>query len=363
MKELPKILLVDDIEANLILLEKILDRIDAELIPCTRPSIALNFTKDTEFALIILDIQMPEMIGFELAGRIREQRLNKLSPIIFLTGIYSDSDSIFRGYETGAVDYLTIPVRPQILFSKVSVFIKLYNQRKEIEQQRNELDKKNRELYGARQQIIKSLIDGEDRERSRIARELHDGLGQHLTASSLNLNSLKNVVHSLDQKKQKQFHQGLNFLSQAIEESRMISQNLMPKSIEDFGLSTTLEALIQGLQKSAITKFEFYSNLEENELDKQLQMNLYRISQECLNNIIKHAAAGKANLQIIKHKNEIVFTCEDNGKGFDPEKSYKKSQGFGLNSITNRAMSLNGNCEINSIPGKGTSITIDIPIK
>ncbi|ETR67130.1 MAG: hypothetical protein OMM_05308 [Candidatus Magnetoglobus multicellularis str. Araruama] len=130
-----KILIVDDKPENLHALETILNDLDIEIVKACSGADALKATLHNQFALAIIDIQMPEMNGYELAEFIRSEKDTLLLPIIFLSAIYSDEFHIFKGYEVGAVDFLAKPFNPDILISKVKVFV-------QIEKQKNNLKKK-----------------------------------------------------------------------------------------------------------------------------------------------------------------------------------------------------------------------------
>lgn len=143
---LPLILIVDDIEVNLILLETAMRKEKAKILSATSGAEALMLTEKHEFALIILDVSMPGMNGFELAENIRKQTLNSITPIIFISAILFDEFSVSQGYRSGAVDYLAKPYHHEILLSKVRVFLQLYNQKQEIRMHSEALEENNRLL-------------------------------------------------------------------------------------------------------------------------------------------------------------------------------------------------------------------------
>jgi len=217
-------------------------------------------------------------------------------------------------------------------------------------------------LKEAEKRIIHSIIEGEDNERKRVSKEIHDSLGQNLTAASLNFDAIKNAIEQLDEKEVAKFTTGLEFLKSAIEESRNIAHNLMPKAIEDFGLIPSLTSLFNKIMESTDLSVKFYENLNDVRLNGQIELNLYRITQEAINNVIKHARASEIFIQLILHKNEIIYTFEDNGIGFDKTAVTESGKGMGLRSIFNRVISLSGEIELDTAPGRGTSITIEIPI-
>ncbi len=151
---LPNILIVDDIEVNLILLETALRKEQAKIQKATSGVEALKLTENQEFALIILDVSMPGMNGFELAAAIRKQHLNALTPIIFISAILFDEFSVSQGYRSGAVDYLAKPYHHEVLLSKVRVFLQLFNQKQELLCQSQILRENNERLKSA-QDILK----------------------------------------------------------------------------------------------------------------------------------------------------------------------------------------------------------------
>lgn len=216
-------------------------------------------------------------------------------------------------------------------------------------------------LREAEMKVLQSLIEGEDNERRRVAKELHDSLGQSLTAASLNFDSVGNNLALLDPARAENFKTGMTFLNLAIEESRNIAHNLMPKAIEDFGLVLSLKSLFNYIEKTSGIDITFYENLAGYRLNQQTELNLYRITQEALNNVMKHAAATKIFVQIMLYQTEIIYTFEDNGKGFQMDKLKARKTGMGISSIHNRVLAMSGTFDIDSSTGGGTSITIQIP--
>jgi PAS domain S-box-containing protein len=214
----------------------------------------------------------------------------------------------------------------------------------------------------AEDKILSSIIEGADQERERIARELHDGLGQFLTAASLNLRSVRKEEQKLTESKQKQLMQGLAFLDHAIDDIRDMSHNLMPKSIGDFGLQVSLQALIDSLNNATVTDIRLITNLnDQNRFERQTEIHIYRIVQEALGNAIKHAAADKATVQVMLYDQELVLTIEDNGIGFNIDRIEDSFEGMGFKNIKNRVKSLSGTLDLNTKEGQGVQYMITIP--
>ena len=158
------ILIVDDRTENLLVLESLLENIDCNIIKATSGNEALSLMLYYEFALVLLDVQMPDMDGFETAEYIRMNSKTRYVPIIFVTAISKEQKCIFKGYEIGAVDYLFKPIEPIMLQSKVKGFLELYNQTKMIEEQARLLEMKVKELSELQEANFKleslSTLDG-----------------------------------------------------------------------------------------------------------------------------------------------------------------------------------------------------------
>ncbi len=152
--EKPNILIVDDLPTNLTVLEALLKELDINIVKARSGNEALSCMIDNEFALVLLDVQMPEMDGFETAELMRGSARTRQTPIIFVTAINKDQEHIFRGYEAGAVDYLFKPFNPQILKGKVKIFIDLYNQKKRLEGINSGLREANRKILDQQRSII-----------------------------------------------------------------------------------------------------------------------------------------------------------------------------------------------------------------
>src|SRR5437667_2688872 len=153
MSDPVNILLVDDKPENLVVLESILEGADYRLTKAQSAQEALLALVATDFALIVLDVRMPETSGFELAKLIKERKRTRDIPIIFVTAHYSEDEHVLSGYSAGAVDYLTKPINPPILKSKVAVFAELYRKTKALDEANRALNLRNQELLAANREL------------------------------------------------------------------------------------------------------------------------------------------------------------------------------------------------------------------
>ena len=214
------------------------------------------------------------------------------------------------------------------------------------------------ELMHEQQMRTKAVLEAEENERQRIAKELHDGVGQLLSATKLNLNAASNTTNESNAAQQKLLN-GIELLDESIKEVRNISHNMMPAVLQENGLCTAIEDFIRKInQAESLEVTHTIYNLQQDRFDKTAQLTLYRIIQEIFNNIIKHAKAIKVNMECVGHDNEIIVIIEDNGIGFD---TLSKKEGIGLKNIRLRVDFLKGNFDIDSANEKGTTSILEIP--
>jgi signal transduction histidine kinase len=208
-----------------------------------------------------------------------------------------------------------------------------------------------------RREIQISINEAQEEDRIRIARDIHDGLGQMLTGVFYALQGLNNCD-------KKDLLPIQNQLHAAIQEAKNLSHNLIPIVLKDFGLIAAIENLMERANQLKETRFEFTHYDFNQRLEPRLEKAIYRICQEALNNILKHAGATKSYFQLFKSHQSVVLVIDDNGKGFDTGKVFNNSSksGIGLISIRERAHSFGGIFTIDSEPEKGTELFIEIPL-
>lgn len=207
-------------------------------------------------------------------------------------------------------------------------------------------------------------VMAQEEERRRIAREIHDSLGQMLTAIKFNVEILEDAAGLQLEDDRKRMVDIKSLLDNAMAEAREISYNLMPSVLVDFGLVPALQFLAEQFSKSNELTVEVHTNGVESRLDPSIEVGLFRIAQEALNNIAKHADAHQINVQLIGDSNSIKLIIEDDGKGFHTSRFEPRSgqrHGMGLVSMRERAASFNGVLVLDSRPGHGTEIIVEIP--
>jgi signal transduction histidine kinase len=218
-------------------------------------------------------------------------------------------------------------------------------------------EQKVKELEKEKQIVaIQAALTGEENERFRIARELHDGLGGILSGSKMALESYKNKSEA-DSERIEQLNKTLTLIDTSISELRRIARNLMPQTLLNSGLKEALSEYCNTLENREDQKISFRFYGMDTRLKQSFELTLYRIVQELINNAIKHSKGSEANIQLVQDENRISLTVQDNGIGFN-KNEMDSFKGHGLNNIKTRVESLNGHLEIDTAIGKGTEINI-----
>ncbi|MES2838087.1 MAG: sensor histidine kinase [Bacteroidota bacterium] len=208
----------------------------------------------------------------------------------------------------------------------------------------------------------KAVIDAEEKERVRIAKDLHDGVGQLLSAAKLNLSSLQDKLEKTDTESLQLLNNASNLVDDSVKEVRTVSHSMMPNALLKLGLASAVKDFINKLSSGNKLKVDLEIVGLETRLEPNTETTLFRVLQEIVNNIIKHAKANYISVQLIQHEKELTLMVEDNGVGFDTTK-INSFEGIGLKNIQSRVAFLNGSINFDSTENKGTTIVIEVPLK
>jgi signal transduction histidine kinase len=214
----------------------------------------------------------------------------------------------------------------------------------------------------AQQAFARQLIESQESERKRIAAELHDSLGQNLLIIK-NRALLGQLSAEADPPFQRQFEQIAASAAQSIEEVRQIAQNLRPYHLDRLGLTEALEAMIEKVAASTAIRLIPELAPLDGLFTKEAAITLYRVVQESLNNIVKHAQASEARISVERQSDSVTITIRDNGRGFAPKVAEAQPGGAGLAGMAERVRMLGGELSIHSGPGQGTTVTVKIELK
>jgi PAS domain S-box-containing protein len=304
--------------------------------------------------VILVNRALINLTGFN------EEELLKTTP----ENLFADEDFLIRYSNTNEIDSFesilitknggNIPIEVQHRRIKYhdqeveALVLRDISQRKAIED----------ELKVERLHRLRSVIDGQEQERQRLSRELHDGLGQTLVAIKLRLESIP-LDNLGDQKKTIEMVKQM--FNQTIEETRRISNNLMPAALTEFSLAVVLRNLCNEFEANSGITISLVVGVLPESLDMLTKTYAYRIAQEALTNIVKHSSASRAVVSVFSDILKLYLHVEDNGVGFNPSKP--NDLGNGLYNMKERASLLNGRLEVISAAGKGTKIKAEFPIE
>lgn len=211
---------------------------------------------------------------------------------------------------------------------------------------------------------IQAILDGQENERRRIGRDIHDGIGPLLSFMKLSLDSFIDDLH----KQNPQMNTDtLDNISETIDsitmDLRSLSHSLVPRLLDEFGLCPAFENMILRLKESKKVDIELYTNIEKDmRLDHEIELNIFRCGQELVSNAVKYSKGNNILVQVILHKNSIVLMVEDDGVGFEKDKLQLENFGIGLTNIDTRVRMLNGEFMLDSVLNKGTVASIEIPL-
>ena len=357
------VLIVEDDPHMLLALQELLAGPDCNIVVANSGEDAVRSALKADFAVILLDVQMPEIDGFATARLIREREGSRNTPIIFLTGADEYAVSSFRGYEVGAVDYLVKPMVPEVLRSKVSVFIDLYRynaglareiaERKVIEEDLRSAEERLR-AFAAHMESVR-----ED-ERTRLAREFHDELGQALTGLKMDLSWLEKRLPKEPDALADRMKSMFKLVDATIHTVRRISSSLRPQVLDEVGLIGTLKWQAREFQVRTGIRCKVDLPMEALVLDQARSTAAFRILQEALANVARHAGATRVDISLRVDTDHFILKIADNGRGVS-EANLSNPKSLGILGIRERAFLLGGNVDIEGKGGKGTTVTLSIP--
>lgn len=476
-----KVLAIDDQLNNLKLITTVLNKFipDCQVLWALTAEEGIKTAAEELPDTILLDIVMPDMDGFTVCSILKESEITRHIPVVFISAIIKDSESIIKGLETGADAFITKPINPAELSAQVKVMLRIKQAEDDLKREsakyriitetspsaiatinlKGEITYasiKTLEIFGydddseilgknafeflvpghreairhaltvvLKREIVKDyefifmrkdgsefygqisasllktnkgeaegfiiiinditkrkmyesklkdyqkrlkkmnseLIIAEEKERRRIAEYLHDGIGQTLSIAYINLSSLINENFSPEVRKI--IRESSEFLNDSIIKSRSLTYDLSPPILYELGLIPAIKWKLDQVESQYRKKTKFVSNLKHIEITNEIRILLYRIVNELISNVIKHAESTEIVAEITMDEKYYYISVSDNGKGFNYkfERALTNTGGFGLFSINERLDSINGKLSIISSEGKGTKATVIIPRK
>ncbi len=343
------ILMVDDSPAKLMGYEAVLAELGENLIKARSANEALEVLLNNDIAVVLLDVVMPEIDGFRLAEMIREHPRFQKTPIIFISAFHLTDVDRIKGYERGAVDYITVPISPELLRAKVSVFSELQRRTRQLERMNSQLGR-----------LSNKLIQAQDKERRRIARELHDSLGQELSVAKIMLDG---SARQVEPERSSQVAEASAVIERAIEQVRSISYLLHPPMLDGVGLYSALIWYLGGFTKRVglETSLDFEPQ-DFPRLKPELETAIFRIVQEAITNVFRHSEASKVWVSIASQDGHVIATIRDDGKGFKNGVAEFRPDtvGVGISGMRQRVQELGGQFRLrDGNPGAIIEVTLN----
>jgi signal transduction histidine kinase len=370
------ILIVDDTPINLGVVVNYLESYGFGIRIARSGETALKRVKYNRPDIILLDILMPGMDGLETCRRLKAGKATRDIPVIFMTSLTGAEDKV-KGFEAGAVDYVTKPLHQEEVLARVKTHLRLQDLTLNLQEKNRQLELSGQveraRLFEAIEQqreqlraLNQKLTEVQEAERKQLARELHDELGQALTAISINLAAIAPEVGDCSPSLQTRLTESQALADQTLEQIRELSFRLRPAMLDDLGLTPALQWYVRQYAQRVNFAIQLeLVNLEER-LPAHVETALYRICQEALTNVTRHAQANNVQVRVQRTGATVLARVEDDGQGFDVKHVFNgglPQQGIGLLGMRERVALLGGSFNIQSELGHGTHLAIELPLE
>jgi signal transduction histidine kinase len=352
----PEILIVDDTVASLDLLADLLAKAGYAVRAAQDARMALHSAQAKPPELILLDVRMPGMDGYELCRRLKAEPVTHDIPVIFLSALRETEDKV-RGFALGAVDYIGKPFQPEEVLARVRTHIELRRLQTRLEERVAERTEQLHRSQARLQELAGHLQTIREEERTAIARELHDELGQALTALRIDLGGIKRQCAEANPSLHARAEAAHALVERTIDALRRISEGLRPGMLDVLGLAAAIEHLVEQFTARSGIDCHLKVDRDEFDLDQGLAITVFRLIQEALTNVTRHASATRVDIGLREEHGRIVVHFHDNGVGFPDT---EPQQGFGLLGMRERVAMLGGDIVIDG--SKGTRIAASFPL-
>jgi signal transduction histidine kinase len=357
----PRILVVDDVPKNVRLLEAVLIPNSYTVTTASTGPEALEKVRAELPDLVLLDIQMPGMDGYEVCRRLRADPATRFLPVVMITS--SDSEVRVNALEADADDFIMKPFDQQELLARVRSLVRIKHYHDTIEAQAAELagwnrtlearvDEQTKELRASRARVVSAA----DAERRRIERDLHDGAQQHLIGLAVRVRLARDLADAEPAKTKELLDLLGDDVQETLEQLRDLAHGIYPPLLQDRGLSDALRAVAvrapikTRIEVDGIGRFE-----------PDVEATVYFCCLEALQNASKYAGRGAtASVNVHQVAAELLFEVADDGGGFDIE---ARGDGVGLTNMRDRVGAIGGSLRIESSGGRGTTISGSIPLR
>ena len=369
------ILIVDDMPLNLSVVVDYLEEFGFGIRIARSGESALQRIQYDQPDLVLLDVLMSGIDGFETCRRLKADPKTRDIPIIFMTALASPEDKV-RGFEVGAVDYVTKPLSHEEVLARITTHLRLRELTLSLQEQTRQLEErtsieKARLFQAVAQQrdqlraLTGKLTQVQETERKQLAQELHDELGQMLTAISINLGTIQQELGDDGSASvRERLDESYLLVEQMLEQVRELSLNLRPPMLDDLGLVPTLRWYVQRYAERSNIAVQLDVADYGERLTSDVETTIYRVLQEALTNIARHAGAQKVLVRLHVSDSTIRAYVDDDGCGFDVATVMGRTvdqSSAGLLGMRERVTIMGGAFTMQSDPGAGTQLSFVIP--
>jgi signal transduction histidine kinase len=342
----PTIFVVDDDSGLLRLIQRALQREGFDVATAASGEKAIAWLTENRADLMLLDLKLQDREGMELMNQLAANE--RALPFIVITG-QGDERVAVEMMKRGALDYLVKDVDFLHFVPEV------------VRRALAQIDREKRlvEAEAQAKRLEKELLEISDREQRRIGQDLHDGLGQQLTAIELMCETLRSDLGSASPDVQKHAGQICEFLRQAVSHTRALAHGLAPFKVETGGLQAALRELAQTTSAIRRIKCRLESSEPVSVQDGEAVTHLYRIAQEAVSNAVRHSRATEVVIRLLSQNGKLRLEVADNGKGLLP--APKSERGMGLQIMKHRATVIGAELKFESLPGKGVTVICSLP--
>ncbi len=338
-----RILVVDDERLNRILLSTNLQESGYAVETAEDGEQALQMLRDQPFDAVLLDLIMPKMDGYQVLAEMKRDAVLRRIPVMVISSM-DHMDSTVRCIEMGATDYLTKPFDPVLLHARI----------------RATLASLHEERMAVLREQFAQVTAAQEEERQRIARELHDGLGPALASLNIRLRTVRKLLERDAHPVAGEIEELAEQTQACIRDIRRLIHDLRPVALDELGLVPALREHLTRCEHEHGLIVEFAAD-EGERLPASVETALFRIVQESVNNVLRHAQAQHVQVILERDADRVKLRVADDGQGFDTSLP-RSGRHVGLWSMRERVEQLGGQFEVHSAPGEGTSVTTIVPL-
>ena len=317
--------------------------------------------------LVLLDVMLPDINGVELCRKIKSSPETSQLFVVLLSSIETSPDSQITGLEAGADGYITRPIENRELVARVQAMLRIRLAETALRKAHDDLERRVAErteelsrANGALKALSLRMVDVQEAERRFLARELHDEIGQTVTCLKL---VLETSLRPESPAQQQSFDEALGLINDLIERVRQLSINLRPQMLDDLGLMTALDWHLKRYQKQTGIAVQFRHTPMPERLEPGLETAIFRIVQEALTNVARHARVKEVTVRVWANAGRAGVQIEEAGSGFDVTSVLAGRASSGVAGMKERAELLGGEFTLESSPGHGTCLTVELPMR